>query len=253
MTADELALVAAVNTTPADDTPRLAYADWLDEHAGTVDCFCKGRKWKQPDPCHRCNGRYGLSDGRRERAEFIRVQCEIATVGPTDSVRGKLVPLQRRERELLVAHESAWRGSPLNETEPMGHWLAGRNQLQPLQLADKEGRRVYKINCEFRRGFVEEVRCSAADWLAHADALVWRPDWTDECPHGKGKCNIPPWCRHCRDANGLPTGRVPRPLHPTAQPIRRVVLTALPPGNPTWDDMLTRFRQEWKWIEFSRA
>lgn len=90
MTADELVLVAAVSATPADDTPRLVYADWLDEHAGTVDCFCKGRKWKQPDPCHRCNGRYGLSDGRRERAEFIRVQCEIATVGPTDSVRGKL-------------------------------------------------------------------------------------------------------------------------------------------------------------------
>ncbi len=36
---------------PDDDTPRLVYADWLDDH------------------------------GQPERAEFIRVQCELARLG----------------------------------------------------------------------------------------------------------------------------------------------------------------------------
>jgi uncharacterized protein (TIGR02996 family) len=42
---DELALLAAILAHPDEDTPRLMYADWLDEH------------------------------GQPERAEFIRIQC----------------------------------------------------------------------------------------------------------------------------------------------------------------------------------
>jgi uncharacterized protein (TIGR02996 family) len=43
---DEAALLAAILAHPDEDTPRLMYADWLDEH------------------------------GRPERAEFIRIQCD---------------------------------------------------------------------------------------------------------------------------------------------------------------------------------
>ncbi len=50
MTADELALLRGVEAAPDDDLPRLVYADWLDEH------------------------------GRHVRAEFIRVQCELASI-----------------------------------------------------------------------------------------------------------------------------------------------------------------------------
>jgi len=49
------ALYAAILAHPDDDGPRLVYADWLEEH------------------------------GEQERAEFIRVQCELATVPPSDS------------------------------------------------------------------------------------------------------------------------------------------------------------------------
>ncbi|MDY3560832.1 TIGR02996 domain-containing protein [Gemmata sp. JC673] len=45
MSDDEAALLAAIGAHPDEDTPRLVYADWLDEH------------------------------GRPERAEFIRLQC----------------------------------------------------------------------------------------------------------------------------------------------------------------------------------
>jgi carbon storage regulator CsrA len=71
----EAAFLRAVLADPADDAPRLIYADWLDE---------------QGDP----------------RGEFIRVQCRLAQLPPGDeAVRG----LRRREQELLSIHERSWR------------------------------------------------------------------------------------------------------------------------------------------------
>ena len=62
-----------------DDAPRIAFADWLDEHK---------------DP---------------ERAEFIRLQCEL------ESIRGRyeidsVVELEIREEELLSSHQEEWFG-----------------------------------------------------------------------------------------------------------------------------------------------
>jgi len=65
---DEQALLRAFIADPADDTVRLAYADWLDEH---------------DEP---------------ERAEFIRVQIELARL-PTDDPRR--TALGEREAELF--------------------------------------------------------------------------------------------------------------------------------------------------------
>src|SRR5579859_4433991 len=68
------ALLRSVIDQPAEDAPRLVYADWLDEH------------------------------GQSGRAEFIRTQIALAR-GPDPA---KLADLRRRERELLVAHEAEW-------------------------------------------------------------------------------------------------------------------------------------------------
>lgn len=55
------AFIQAIVDSPADDTPRLVYADWLDEQ------------------------------GESARAEFIRVQCELARLGyPRRQERGVL-------------------------------------------------------------------------------------------------------------------------------------------------------------------
>src|SRR5215210_4229484 len=54
---DEDALLRAIAATPEDDLPRLVYADWLDEH-------------DQP-----------------ERAEFVRLQCELAAMPAADPTR----------------------------------------------------------------------------------------------------------------------------------------------------------------------
>jgi uncharacterized protein (TIGR02996 family) len=74
MTQDD-AFLQAILTEPDDDTPRLVYADWLDEHG---------------DPA---------------RAEFIRVQIALA---PLDRRDPDAEPLRRRAVELLREHQEAW-------------------------------------------------------------------------------------------------------------------------------------------------
>jgi uncharacterized protein (TIGR02996 family) len=69
------ALFLAILENPEDDLPRLAYADWLDEH------------------------------GDERRAEFIRVQCRLARLPDNDPDRPAL---RRREMELIAAHGAGW-------------------------------------------------------------------------------------------------------------------------------------------------
>ena len=69
----------AIRANPYDDTPRLVYADWLQEH------------------------------GDEPRAEFIRVQCALARL-PHDRRKSRTdrKRLESRERELLSAHRDEW-------------------------------------------------------------------------------------------------------------------------------------------------
>ncbi len=71
MSPDEATFLRLICDAPADDLPRLVYADWLEEHG---------------DP---------------DRAEFIRLQVDRATRGD----RG----IDRREYELLARWETAWK------------------------------------------------------------------------------------------------------------------------------------------------
>jgi uncharacterized protein (TIGR02996 family) len=96
---------------PDDDAPRLVYADWLDDHG---------------DPA---------------RAEFIRVQCELARISPDDPAHDSLEP---RERALLAEFRAKW-------LEPL------------LPFARKEA--------EFRRGFVEKITVPAAKFVKKAKDL----------------------------------------------------------------------------------
>jgi uncharacterized protein (TIGR02996 family) len=73
----ENAFQQAILSSPDDDTPRLVYADWLEEHG-------------QPD-----------------RAAFIRIQCQLALLPDDDPRRAEL---ETRERGLLEEHEEEWAG-----------------------------------------------------------------------------------------------------------------------------------------------
>src|ERR1043166_2382184 len=77
MTADRIhdAFLQAIGDAPDDDTPRLIYADWLDEH------------------------------GQPERAELIRVQCALARQ-PIDPQQE--TELRGREQDLLDRFGPEW-------------------------------------------------------------------------------------------------------------------------------------------------
>ncbi|MCI0457645.1 MAG: TIGR02996 domain-containing protein [Gemmataceae bacterium] len=75
MSTELAALLAASTTEPEDDAPRLVLADWLEEH------------------------------GQPERAELIRVQCEVASRSGGGPHRPEL---RLREFELLRQHGASW-------------------------------------------------------------------------------------------------------------------------------------------------
>jgi uncharacterized protein (TIGR02996 family) len=84
MIREEEAFLQAVIENPEDDAPRLIFADWLEEH------------------------------GQPERAEFIRVQCELARLPEQEHRRKELLA---REQGLLKEHEKEW-------TAPLSLWPA---------------------------------------------------------------------------------------------------------------------------------
>jgi uncharacterized protein (TIGR02996 family) len=71
----EAALIELILENPEMDGPRLVYADWLEEQ------------------------------GEADRAEFIRVQCELARLESSDPRRPELAS---RERRLLLDHARDW-------------------------------------------------------------------------------------------------------------------------------------------------
>jgi uncharacterized protein (TIGR02996 family) len=132
---------AAIREAPEDDAPRLVFADWLEEH------------------------------GEADRAEFIRLQCALAKLGP-DRRKGRKerARLEPREQELLVAHGSRWLGS-------LRAVLRGSN---PWDLEDG-----WLDRLRFRRGFIngQDFGLESARRLAAAGEAVEPPDhvWVAEC------------------------------------------------------------------------
>ena len=110
MASDE-GFLQAVLADPDDDVVRLVYADWLEEH------------------------------GEPDRAEFIRVQIELARIGEDDSHRPYLL---YRERTLEYDHFDEWRAQ------------AGCPGVEVMR---------------FSRGFVEETTLSVQSFLRNAPAL----------------------------------------------------------------------------------
>jgi uncharacterized protein (TIGR02996 family) len=119
---------------PKDDAPRLMFADWL------------------------------LERGEQARAEFIRVQCELADWRKVlkrftgDHGDRRLAYLRRRERALLDEHGFDWFGQLVRIARlDRGHG-PDRNAWHFRSLAGTLGW------CLFRRGFVAEITCRLADW-----------------------------------------------------------------------------------------
>lgn len=227
------ALLRSILENPGDDTPRRIFADHLEE----------------------C--------GEQERAEFVRLQCELArTIEPPITAhvgkpcvfgladpncpRCKFGLDLMREQELLRQSGLKWVGVDATNWQTETKGAIGR-----VGAAGKP-------RLIFTRGFVSSIRCSWADWLRHADAIYWHPKQTVECDavccgaRSEGKCgkclgsgritrpftvavrcakckggNIPVWKEFpCSACGG--TGSVEQSAALTCQPLEEVTLTTAP-------------------------
>ena len=171
------AMLAAVCATPKDDLPRLVLADWLEEH------------------------------GETERAEFIRVQCEMAK-HPTCLEPGhacdRCAELRRFERWWIETNRQSLQA----EYKP---FLVG---LLRQDWDDVDSGLL------FARGFVAEVRCTLADWCGGACS---HSAYGARCSYGViplGDASFS--CPACR-GTGRTAGIRPRLVR--EHPVERVVLT----------------------------
>lgn len=113
----EPALLAAIAASPDDDLPRLVYADWLDEN------------------------------GRHLRAEFIRLQIEIARKETLPRAAVNVFShLWKRQQEILDDHRDELLG-PLTG-------VVGWHEA------------------EFRRGFLNDITLSAELFGTHGEAVA---------------------------------------------------------------------------------
>ena len=174
---DKTAFLRAICERPADDAPRLVYADWLDDH------------------------------GEGERAEFIRVQAELARLDchhgpdagatPWCKVCVRRHALRRREREL-------WGYLP--ERNGVLRQMSDSLPGFVLLLGSDKGNGLTNDYpwCVVRRGFVDSVSLTIAALLG------------GDCPacEGRGEVDAPDpasgrttgeWQTACRTCNGQRT------------------------------------------------
>lgn len=120
MTDDETALLRAIAAHPDDDTPRMVYADWL------------------------------LENGHDARAEFMRLQLEIAKI-------------ERLPRIVLNQHSHLWK----RQQELLDHQLG---ELLGVDATDLASCRI-----GFHRGFIETIEMPAQNYASIAPTLLNLP------------------------------------------------------------------------------
>ncbi len=128
--------LAAIIAEPHEDVHRLVYADWLEEQ------------------------------GEADRAEFIRVQCELEAKRPRNPFvpeeMGRLEYLSKRERELIIL---------LMKTENIPFAINDSYSGDGIYVTVPAESSTFAVRV-YTRGFVSDITCTAANWLVHADTLT---------------------------------------------------------------------------------
>jgi uncharacterized protein (TIGR02996 family) len=229
-------LMAAVLERPGDDTARLVYADWLDDHAdpggqcgdcdghGLIDD--SGRGSSEGTTCEACRGFGGWkSDGHRERAEFIRVQCRLSELAPhceTSMACAGCRCERCQEYDGLRRREGMLWFRVREAVAPIGFHLSlfGDGATMGVVAGDENANAGYVV----RRGFVDEIRLPMARFVGgpcgrcEGDGTLIGDPRCDYC-HGDGRVQDPDDderavidCDHC-DRIDCPactgTGRTP--------------------------------------------
>jgi uncharacterized protein (TIGR02996 family) len=201
----------AVAADPDDDTPRLAYADWLDERAAPVKCgVCGGSGYKPPEPpevrerilpggrveryaelppfdfrrppaCPTCGGAGSVPDALAARAEFVRVEVELARL---ESVR---------------CHQpGAEFGDGCNDTlcpRCGPQYLLWRREDELFALLPAEQMRFREVDLftdrsRWHRGFPHTAECVGYFWEQFGDELlarypIKRVEFADDSPQAR--------------------------------------------------------------------
>ncbi len=146
---DHDSLLRAITDNPAEDTPRLMYADALDE-----------RGWK----------------GDRERGEFIRVQVGLARMVPPSDCDGTFC-----DGSLVVCQNcKEWKSLYRREKE-LAEMMVPRDPRGSGATSRQTQGRYYFAECgcplagfSLRRGFLEQITVTTEDFLAHAAEIFTR-------------------------------------------------------------------------------
>ena len=140
--AERAAFMRAIRERPADNTPRLVFADWLQEN------------------------------GDEPRAEFIRAQVELAAGGmrhthTAGQPGGCRLCRLRRVQSRYIEGPGRAEVARLFDRDPNDLWYGGASlvRLGPGQSQD--------FAVEFARGFVWRIECTWGDYFRRA-ATVFR-------------------------------------------------------------------------------
>jgi len=245
MLSDGERLLRAVAADPAADDPRLQYADWVQDQPDAPCPACKGAGRLDADhrpgtiECALCRGRGCRPGENAARAEFIRVQIEMART-------------EECPHAWALKDDPACRYCQLRD---LNDWyqhnpVAGRTP--PAWRADPwvglRGAHALAFAATWRRGFVADLSCSAEDWVTFADRLYWHPQCTacrgtgvrtvptpyDSLAWDAGEAFVDEPCEACGgNTDALPgtaarrdgTGLNARPRPATAEPLEFVRLT----------------------------
>lgn len=176
MTPEEAAFRNRLAADPTDATARLVFADHLDELDRPLDAALQ-RVLARPDDDGMRLDYAAACDraGDAARAEFVRVQVELATG-----------PRCRRPRYRQVFDHDQYGNAPVDHLyEPCGRCNPCRRfvelQGRERELYDAGGAvcwdhkdipiRPEDLGVHFRRGFMESVACAWDDWTRHSGAI----------------------------------------------------------------------------------
>ncbi|QJW93152.1 TIGR02996 domain-containing protein [Frigoriglobus tundricola] len=156
------ALLRAICANPDDDTPRLVYADWLDEHgdrrdrarAGLIRASISIHRGIVPT-CNRITGDNVTREG---------------LVSPVKRCRCDWCKLSRRSWMASRSYAGEWRGEALKPIEDervrqAGQVIRDGGDLRALFATHTP------IDVLFRRGFVECLSLTVSDFMGHAGSL----------------------------------------------------------------------------------
>lgn len=229
---DESALCAAMQASPADPMPRLVYADWLDENSRPLDAALMRVLAEPGEDRHRLDyatacerlanrlkagggyvwaSRYDTARCLREYAEFIRVQVEAE----------RLEPVYQKECRRLAENADAWQVTwRLN---PNSSFLEGAKLF----------RRAADLLNDDRNGGGWRAWCRPCEGLIpgagrYSDHLIFRRGFVDDV-----RCPGTLWLTYAE-------------VVLTAQPVTRVVVTAIPgPGDERMCALAKKHRYDW--------